>query len=65
MVDIGDEVRRDTDVLEIETDKATVCVPSTGKGIVVRLYVQPGAIFGIWATDSPGSTKSKLSRFAS
>lgn len=42
MVDIGDEVRRDTDVLEIETDKATVFVPSTGEGIVVRRYVQPG-----------------------
>ncbi len=42
MVNVGDEVRLDTDVLEIETDNATVWFPSTVKGIVMRLYVQPG-----------------------
>ena len=42
LVDVGDEVRLDTDVLEIETEMATVWFPSTRKGIIMRVYVHPG-----------------------
>lgn len=59
LVAVGDKVEIDQPVLEIETDKATVEVPSEVSGIVNELKVKDGetAKVGqvIFTIDSPGS----------
>lgn len=42
LVKVGDEVAVDQPVLEIETDKATIEVPSGVAGKVTRIHVEPG-----------------------
>ena len=42
MVNVGDTVARDQPVLELETDKATIEVPSTVAGIVKEVRVKQG-----------------------
>ncbi|MBN9418356.1 branched-chain alpha-keto acid dehydrogenase subunit E2 [bacterium SCN 62-11] len=42
LVKPGDTIKRDTPVLEIETDKATIEVPSTVAGKVSNIHVKPG-----------------------
>lgn len=39
---VGDEVQVDENVMEIETDKTTVGVPTPVSGIVEEIYVQDG-----------------------
>lgn len=39
---MGDEVRADDNVMEIETDKTTVGVPTPVSGVVEEIYVQDG-----------------------
>lgn len=39
---VGDEVRADDNVMEIETDKTTVGVPTPVSGIIEEIYVQDG-----------------------
>ena len=41
-VQVGDEVQVEQGLIELETDKATVEVPSTHAGKVVELRVQEG-----------------------
>lgn len=41
-VKVGDEVRADENVMEIETDKTTVGVPTPVSGVVEEIYVQDG-----------------------
>src|SRR5215469_4489503 len=38
----GDVVREDAPLLEVETDKATVEIPSPMAGRVAKIHVQPG-----------------------
>lgn len=42
LVKPGDTIKQDTPVLEIETDKATIEVPSTVAGKVSNVHVKPG-----------------------
>ena len=42
MVKVGDTVARDQPVLELETDKATIEVPSTVAGVVKEVRVKTG-----------------------
>lgn len=39
---VGDQVRADENVMEIETDKTTVGVPTPVAGVIQEIYVQPG-----------------------
>lgn len=41
-VKVGDEVRADDNVMEIETDKTTVGVPTPVSGVIEEIYVQDG-----------------------
>jgi len=43
LVKVGDEIVVDQPVLEIETDKATIEVPSSVAGKVTNIHVKPGA----------------------
>jgi pyruvate dehydrogenase E2 component (dihydrolipoamide acetyltransferase) len=42
MVNVGDVIKRDQPVLELETDKATIEVPATEAGTVSEVKVKPG-----------------------
>jgi pyruvate dehydrogenase E2 component (dihydrolipoamide acetyltransferase) len=42
LVHVGDTVQRDQPLLELETDKATIEVPSSLSGVVKELRVKPG-----------------------
>src|SRR2546430_9419343 len=42
LVHEGDLVREDAPLLEVETDKATVEIPSPVTGRVTKIHVQPG-----------------------
>ncbi|HEX2867016.1 MAG TPA: dihydrolipoyllysine-residue acetyltransferase [Ignavibacteriales bacterium] len=42
LIKVGDQVKADQNVLEIETDKATIEVPSTISGVVQEVNVKPG-----------------------
>lgn len=41
-VKVGDEVRADDNVMEIETDKTTVGVPTPVSGVIEQIFVQDG-----------------------
>ena len=42
MVKPGDSIKKDQAVLELETDKATIEVPSSSTGVVKEIKVKPG-----------------------
>jgi pyruvate dehydrogenase E2 component (dihydrolipoamide acetyltransferase) len=42
LVKPGDKIEKDQGVIEIETDKATIEVPSTVEGIIKEVFVKPG-----------------------
>jgi pyruvate dehydrogenase E2 component (dihydrolipoamide acetyltransferase) len=42
MVKAGDQVNKDQSVLELETDKATIEVPSSAAGVIKEVRVKPG-----------------------
>jgi pyruvate dehydrogenase E2 component (dihydrolipoamide acetyltransferase) len=42
MVHVGDTLQRDQPVLELETDKATIEVPSSVAGLIKELRIKPG-----------------------
>ncbi len=42
LVSVGDKIQKDQPVLELETDKATIEVPSTLSGVVKEIRVQEG-----------------------
>jgi pyruvate dehydrogenase E2 component (dihydrolipoamide acetyltransferase) len=43
LVKVGDAVRKDQPILEMETGKATVEIPSTADGVVTQIFVKEGA----------------------
>lgn len=49
LVSEGDTIRADQDILEIETDKATMPIPSTAAGKVVKLLVSEGDTVAVGA----------------
>jgi pyruvate dehydrogenase E2 component (dihydrolipoamide acetyltransferase) len=42
LVKEGDKVQKDQGLFEIETDKATIEVPSTNEGVVSKILIKPG-----------------------
>ena len=50
LVHAGDTVQRDQTVLELETDKATIEVPSSVSGVIKELRVKPGDKVKVGAT---------------
>src|SRR5918995_4433547 len=42
MVKAGDAIKKDQAILELETDKATIEVPSSAAGVVKEIKVKPG-----------------------
>ena len=42
MVKAGDAIKKDQPVLELETDKATIEVPSSADGVVKEVKIKPG-----------------------
>src|SRR4029453_16692888 len=42
MVKPGDAIQKDQPVLELETDKATIEVPSSSAGVIKEVKVKPG-----------------------
>ena len=42
MVKVGDRISPDQPILELETDKATIEVPSSVEGVIKELKVKPG-----------------------
>src|SRR5688500_20145147 len=42
MVKAGDAIKKDQAVVELETDKATIEVPSSVEGVVKEIKVKPG-----------------------
>ena len=46
----GDSVSMDEDIAEVETDKATMTMPSFDEGIIHKIYVQEGETVALGAT---------------
>ena len=42
LVKVGDQLKKDQPVLELETDKATIEVPSSVEGVIKEIRVKPG-----------------------
>ena len=42
LVKEGDKIQKDQGLFEIETDKATIEVPSTQEGVVQKILIKPG-----------------------
>lgn len=49
MVSEGDKIEKDQGILELETDKATVIVPSTAAGTVSKIHCQEGDTVSVGA----------------
>ena len=45
----GDQVREHQDLVEIQTDKATVVIPCPATGVVARLCGEPGDTIAVGA----------------
>lgn len=43
LVKVGQKIQKDTDMMEIEQDKACVVIPTGKAGIVMAILVKPGA----------------------
>ena len=41
-VSVGDVIEKDADLIELETDKATVAVPASAGGKIVKIHVAEG-----------------------
>ena len=46
LVAVGDRIEEEQGLIEVETDKASVEVPSTAAGIVTEVHVSPGDVLG-------------------
>jgi pyruvate/2-oxoglutarate dehydrogenase complex dihydrolipoamide acyltransferase (E2) component len=49
LVAVGDRVAVDTDLVEIEAEKATVAIPSPAAGLVAEIAAQPGDVLDVRA----------------
>jgi len=63
LVKVGDKLEKDQSIIEIETDKATVEVPSTMVGVVSEVMVKVGDSVGVGQTlikvDEAGNTSDE------
>src|ERR1035437_3095773 len=62
LVKPGDNIEKDQTVIEIETDKATIEVPSTVEGVIKEVLVKPGDKINVGAVlftvESPPSKEN-------
>jgi 2-oxoisovalerate dehydrogenase E2 component (dihydrolipoyl transacylase) len=49
MIEIGDAVAVDQEVVEVETDKSTLGIPSPWKGTLHATYGEPGDVVAVGA----------------
>ncbi|MEZ5996357.1 MAG: 2-oxo acid dehydrogenase subunit E2 [Hyphomonadaceae bacterium] len=62
---VGDAVRRDEPIVELETDKVAVEVPSPGDGVLAEIALsegdeaQPGALLGVLSLSLPDAATSR------
>lgn len=49
LVKAGDTIKKDQGLVELETDKATVIVPSTAAGVVSKVHCKPGDTVAVGA----------------
>ncbi len=70
---VGDAVKRDEPIVELETDKVAVEVPSPGDGVLASIALNegdeaaPGAtlgVFGIYCVGRRGRRRSRLAATA-
>ena len=47
LVKIGDTLKKGTNILEIETDKAVLEVPSPSEGVVKEILIKSGAVIKV------------------
>jgi pyruvate dehydrogenase E2 component (dihydrolipoamide acetyltransferase) len=61
LVSVGDQIKKDQPVVELETDKATVMVPATAEGVVQQIHCAVGETVSVGAvivTISPSGAAS-------
>ena len=58
MVNVGDTITRDQPVLELETDKATIEVPSSVAGVVKEIRVKKGEKIKVGAVLRPSRMRA-------
>ncbi len=46
LVSVGDEIEENQSLIEVETEKASVEVPSTAAGTITELHVKEGDVLG-------------------
>ncbi len=49
LVAVGDQIKKDQGIVELETDKATMIVPSTAAGVVTQIHCSPGQTVAVGA----------------
>src|SRR3954470_22244106 len=66
LVKVGDAIDIDTPLATLETDKATMDVPSTAKGIVEKVHiakggsVSPGTVIVTWKGEAPAEVGKQV-----
>src|ERR671915_922206 len=61
-VAVGDEVKEDQPLVDVETDKAVVTIPCPTDGVVLELSGEPGAVVPVGALLAVFGERSELSR---
>ena len=51
LVSVGDTIEVDQPVLEIETDKAAIEIPSSVSGVITAIHVEEGGIIEVGKPD--------------
>ena len=49
LVAVGDQIKKDQGIVELETDKATMIVPSTAAGVVTQIHCSAGQTVAVGA----------------
>jgi pyruvate dehydrogenase E2 component (dihydrolipoamide acetyltransferase) len=68
LVNVGDAIKKDQPILELETEKAVGNIPSPESGTVTKIYVKVGDTISagqpILSLSTPGATETKIEREA-
>ena len=71
MVKVGDQVKKDQTLIELENEKAVAPIPATAAGTVTKIYVKPGdklsvgqLIVSLEGNGAPGPAEAAPSRAA-
>jgi len=58
MVKVGDSITKEQPVLELETDKATIEVPSSVAGVITEVRVKKGDKISVTWADNKGDKRT-------